>query len=329
MPKIIFESEIEDLLSVLAHGRQVIAPVFERKSSAEEKYTFRKWEKGRVPALDYPTTILPPKEFLLPPHETLFNFRGQDTSPPEFQKTVLFGLNISDLEGIFLLSQVFARPAHDEVYTLRRKDFLIVGVDRFSPPKNIPFDLYLMKLPGKRYAGFAGSKEGQNILRNKFFKSQSIRVPSVKKGVDPLLSDKELSRAIEKSKNHKVWDELAEICFGCGICSYVCPLCYCFEAHDEIDFSGDGKSSGRRCRTWDSCLLEHFAETSHHNFRPELRDRIYSWYFHKFVRMPGEYGFVGCVDCNRCIVFCPAKINYRKVLEEVLADYKKLNRRKK
>ena len=80
---------------------------------------------------------------------------------------------------------------------------------------------------------------------------------------------------------------------------------------------------GGRERRWDSCMLPDFAVVSFKNFRPEYEDRIYNWYHHKFVRMPREYGFVGCIDCGRCITYCPARINYRKVLEKLIADYPK------
>jgi len=56
------------------------------------------------------------------------------------------------------------------------------------------------------------------------------------------------------------------------------------------------------------------------NFRPELTQRIYNWYYHKFVRMPKEYGKFGCVGCSRCIAYCPARINYLEVLEDVVLE---------
>jgi ferredoxin len=70
-------------------------------------------------------------------------------------------------------------------------------------------------------------------------------------------------------------------------------------------------------------MLPDFAKVTFHNFRPETKDRIYNWYYHKFVRMPREYGFPGCIDCGRCITFCPANINYREVLKELIDDSKK------
>lgn len=147
--------------------------------------------------------------------------------------------------------------------------------------------------------------------------------------LDPLLAQTQrLSQTIKDSINDPIWDDLAKICLGCGICSYVCPLCYCTNLNDKIDLDNSQCSSscslckGSRSRIWDSCLLDHFSQVAgKHNFRAKLRDRIYNWYQHKFVRFPKEYGQVGCTSCGRCIKYCPAKINYRKVLEEVLVKY--------
>lgn len=319
MAKVIFKSELPDLLAELSAFGEVYAPVFQGHTF--ESVVFKKYKKGDAFALPYGVTILPPKKFVIPPREELFTFiKGKMTSP-SLDGFVIFGVNQNDLLGINRLDAVFAEGIEDVAYKNRKDKRLVVAVDRFSPP-TATFDLYLMEVEPELYVGFAGSKKGMTILKSKLFKSKSLSVPTVKKGKDTLLLNPNLPRAIEKSKNHPVWKELAEICFGCGICSYVCPMCYCFETEDALDKTG-GLGAGKRLRTWDSCLLPHFAETNAGNFRKELEERIYNWYFHKFVRMPKEVGFVGCVDCNRCVVYCPAKINYRKTLEKVLLDYEK------
>lgn len=312
---------------MLSKDRRVIAPVKKHEHSTAGQFAFMEFDPSVPLSTNYGTTILPPKEYLLPPIEEIFRYEDKLATEIESEKTIIFGVDLDDLLGIHYLTKIFEKPIADKPYLRRRENTLVIAVDRFSPPKNVPFDLYLMKIPGNRFAAYAGSIGGQKILKNRLFKDQSIRVPQVTKKKDNLLLDPETFRAIEKSKNHPVWDELAEICFGCGICSYVCPLCYCFETEDQMDLGTAVSPKGARCRTWDSCMLAHFAETTAGNFRPELRDRIYNWYFHKFVRMPREFGFPGCTGCNRCAIFCPAKINYRKVLERVTADYKKKGRK--
>lgn len=321
MARIIYESNIPDVIEFLAKEARVYVPAVADHKSHTGGQIFTEYKKGQALDFSYTVTVLPPKEFLLPPQEILFNYKNNKISSPRNYKKVLFGISYEDLEGVNKLGEIFERPIKDDAYENNNKENIIVAIDKYSPPKNLKFDLYLMRIEEGVYAAYAGSKIGQKIIKTKHFRNQKINVANTIKKPDSPLSDPELSSAIEKSKSHPVWNELAEICFGCGICSYVCPLCYCFEVEDKIEFSEENR--GSRCREWDSCMLKSFANTTHHNFRQELRDRIYNWYFHKFVRMPKEYGFSGCVDCHRCTVYCPAEISYRKTLQIVLDDYKK------
>lgn len=323
MARVIRKENLERLIFDFAKNQKVFAPVYKNGQSVFGKYIFEQISSKSNLAFWYPTTTLPPKEILLPPKDTLFDFKDDKIKPPVLEKTFIFGVTSYDLEGVFCLDKIFEKPVSDLVYKRRRENIVIVAIDHFSPPKDVFYDLYLMILSEGLFAAFAKTKEGQKIISLPYFFDKKITIPTVKKKKDELIFDKDLSEAIERSKDHKVWDDLAEICFGCGICSYVCPLCYCFEVEDEIEFSRKQQAQGQRCRMWDSCMLAHFAETTNHNFRPELRNRIYNWYFHKFVRMPKEFGFPGCIDCNRCTIYCPAKINYREVINKVLKDYKK------
>lgn len=328
MAKIITKDNLKSLLFALSEKQKVIVPVLKNEHSTLGKYVFEEIGNNSKIVFDNAVTSLPPKEFLLSPKDVLFQFEGSKIlAPPKTEKTVFFGLNTNDMEGVFLLAEIFSKPVADNVFEKKYRNFTFVVVDRFSPPKNIPFDLYLMKINEDTFAAFAGSKKGREIIKAKHFYDKKVSIPIVKKKEDDVLSEKNLPKIIEKSKNHKIWKELADICFGCGICSYVCPLCYCFEVEDRVTLAGKDENVGERCRSWDSCMLAHFAETTNHNFRPELERRIYNWYYHKFVRMPREYGHVGCVDCNRCVIYCPAKINYQKVLKELTVDYYKKARK--
>jgi sulfhydrogenase subunit beta (sulfur reductase) len=316
---IIFKNDLPHWASDLSKERLVIAPVKSEGVASFDSTKFKVYEKGDHLELNYGTTILPPKEYTLPPKETLFHFFKDRIEAPTPHPTLFLGLNLEDLDGVTKLDQIFEKPITDEPYQKRKDNRLIVVADRFSPPSDTSFDLYLMWLNDDILAAFPKTKAGKKLVHSKYFKEHPLRIPKVKRTKDSLLENPKLKKALAQAKNHPVWKELAESCFGCGICSYACPLCYCFETEDDVQ--GLGELKGERCRTWDSCLLSHFAETSSFNFRPELSDRIYNWYHHKFVRMPKEYGFYGCIGCNRCAIYCPSKINYRLVLQRVLKDY--------
>lgn len=320
MAKIIYDSQMADFLAEISSGLDIYVPT-PKKNHHLGQYYFAKWAPGTPLELNYPVTILPPKEFLLPSGEVLFSFEKDRVTLPKPGKQVLFGLSYEDLDGVSKLDAVMNSPIIDVAYNNRREQTFIIGLDKYSPKGELEFDLYLQEFEPGVYAATAKTKQGQKWLSSKIFKSHNMKIANITHANDPILSDPELPKAIKESREHPVWQELSEVCFGCGICSYVCPLCYCFETEDKIEF-GD-TSCGERCRNWDSCMLKNFTAITNHNFRSELPDRIYNWYFHKFYRMPREYGFVGCVDCNRCTIYCPAKINYHRVLSRVLADYKK------
>lgn len=320
MAKIIYENNFEDLLLELSKKYLLVAPL-EKADSQGKKIIFTPFKSGGKLALNYPTSILPPKKFLLPPTEILFSFTNEKTKEPKENPLLVFGLSYEDLEGIFLLSKLMSEPVIDEPFQERFEKTAIIAIDRFSPPKNIPFDLYFQKLNEDAYAVFTGSKLGQIISKSPLIKTRQMTIPKVSKKKDPLLSNPALPKIIKNSRNNPVWKELSSLCFGCGICSYVCPLCYCSETEDKLEVVQAGELTGARCRSWNSCILPKFADTSTHNFRSELPERIYNWYYHKFYRMPKEHGFIGCIDCNRCTIYCPAKINYRKVLERLVKDY--------
>ncbi len=326
MAKVIFENNLKELALSLSKDAKVFAPVKTHPNSTYSQYSFVEFSKEMELVIDYPTTNLPPKEFLLPPKDILFTYSNGQSQSPVIEKKVIFGLSYEDLYGVEKLTKLFSSPIKDDHFLEIKDSTLIIGADHFSPPKSLNFDLYLQKINSEIYVGHAGTKKGSQILKNSLFKNQEIKIPKVSKKKDLLLSNPDLPKIIMKSKDHPVWNDLAKICLGCGICSYVCPLCYCFEIDDEIDITKDDICS-TKCRTWDSCMLNSFAETNAGNFRGELSERIYNWYFHKFVRMPKEYGFSGCVDCNRCVIFCPAKINYRNTLMRLVKDWESKNER--
>lgn len=323
MTKIVYESQLVDLVDSLSEESPVFVPTENDLNSFTGQYKFSGYKKGSSIVFRYPFTVLPPTEFILPPKEVLFSFFEGQIVESEFKEQVIFGLSLEDLKAISQLREVFESSPKDRLFSARIEKTTLVAIDKFSPPKEVLYDLYLQEIETGAFLAFTGSKKGKKILEKPFFKESEKPFPKILPANDIILGNPKLPMAIKKSKNHHIWDELSSICFGCGICSYVCPLCYCYDVTDEV---GPKKNEGKRLRSWDSCMLASFTDSSAGNFRPELRDRIYNWYFHKFVRMPKEFGFSGCINCNRCTLYCPAKISYKRTLKIVLDDYEKKER---
>jgi sulfhydrogenase subunit beta (sulfur reductase) len=274
--------------------------------------------------LHYGVTTIPPAKYLFPAREDIVCFKNNKVVGTKIEgrkERILFGLDLADLEGINKLDEEFSSPIQDEIYSKNRENTYLFSIDHFDPEPGTPYDLHFKKTNGK-YEVTAGSSMGREIISNyPLFREIKTENPKEMRVKESPTQNLDLYKIIEEAKDDPIWDKLAETCLGCGICTYVCPVCYCFETEDKVNIEGVTKCEGCRQRRWDSCMLSDFASISSHDFRPELRDRIYNWHHHKFVRTPKEHGFVGCVDCGRCIVYCPARINFHETLNYLIKKY--------
>jgi sulfhydrogenase subunit beta (sulfur reductase) len=320
----ILSKDLEEFLNDLINRLPVYGPV-EEKTETFSKYRFKKLQHAKELKLNYGPTVIPPKKYLFPAKGDLFRFEKNEIFPPTNKEIVLFGVNKRDGEGLFYLDEIMTKPIPEEDYQKRRELVKIVIIDSLPPSNALHCDLYLQKVDDGHLLAFPFSEFGEALVRKKYFGfDKNVGTISTRNLEDDVVFHPRLAEIIESSREHKIWDKLADKCFNCGICSYVCPLCYCFEIDDRVEITSNIKTDvkGARIKRWDSCMLPEFGKVSFKNFRPETKDRIYNWYFHKFVRMPRDLGFPGCVDCGRCIHFCPAKINFREVLKELIEDDK-------
>jgi len=315
------------LAESLSGEYDVYGPVNTHDEAVFSKYNFRKIKPGDRIEFHYGVTTVPPTKYLFPARGAIVCFKNnKEISKKSAKQTrrILFGLNLSDLEGIGKLDKQFASPIQDEMYARNRENTYLFSIDHFDPEPETACDLHFKKT-GNKYEVTAGSAFGREIISgNQLFKESKTKNPKTYEAKESPVYNLGLYKIIEEAKDDPIWDKLAETCFGCGICTYVCPVCYCFETEDKVSIDGMTKCDGCRERCWDSCMLGDFATISSHDFRPELRDRIYNWYHHKFVRTPKEHGFVGCVDCGRCIVYCPARINFHETLQYLIRKYGKI-----
>ncbi|MEZ4812467.1 MAG: hypothetical protein R2883_03115 [Caldisericia bacterium] len=82
---------------------------------------------------NYVRTILPPKKYLMPQHESLVSFKLGEN--PEFSevveapKQVIVGVRPSDVRAIKLLDDVMISNNCDKNYKARRDNTIIIGID--------------------------------------------------------------------------------------------------------------------------------------------------------------------------------------------------------
>ena len=292
--------------------------------------------------LEYSTTILPPKKYLLPPAEVLFSFDRSNgttvTQPPKPQPTVIFGVHTCDVHAIQLIDHVFSSGHADPSYIDRRKVTLVVSVECLAPCDEHSFcksmgtlsadegyDLHLTDL-GDAYAVDIGTAAGAELLEK--YTSASAASPDDMQRLNKVIGEKwpkfpyrlnfdvsELPSLLDMSMKSPLWEELGQRCLSCAACTNVCPTCFCFDVRDEVELD---LKRGQRTRHWDSCQLDEFATvTGGHNFRKSraLRQR------HRFLRK-GKYileahKYLGCVGCGRCARACLVDITPVGVFNEL------------
>ncbi len=341
---IIEKVKIKNLVGELAKKMPVFLPVRKPnrivaqsvaggKINGAIESVFEKFNAETEPDLDYLPTLRSAKEFFLPAKEEIFISQKSRTNTLHAPKPfALFGLNARDIEALDQLDEIMSKPNEDFFYLQKRKMATIIGV--INEPIKIPppADLVLLKINSDQYQVISYTQKGINLNKNRLFKKEKELIFSAGKQTaqneimpklrELLLNPELLADAVKWSwkQDLAIWDELASLCLGCGICTYVCPLCYCFSMEDSVSL--DGKC--RRCREWDACTLPRFAQISGgYNFHKTIRERYYNWFFHKFVRSYKEYGKSQCVACGRCQKYCPAKIDIEKYLLRIVENYKK------
>jgi ferredoxin len=267
------------------------------------------------------------KFLFLPIREEIFEYKNDKVleKKESLAPTIVFGLNILDLQAFGLYELVFAK---DPYYQKRRQANVVIGYsngleDDFRKYKSfhqkfeenilehLSFDIFIEKQKNNNLKVFTGSEKGQKLLDD-FGLSDYENIEFAgfipEEGPDPQLL--KLQEKVKNSFSDKVWEELNAKCLACGRCSVVCPTCFCYDLIDEPGLSGVTK-----IRQWSSCFYNDFSTMApNHEILNTVKKKIYFWYFHKFVRIPEEFKYPGCVSCMRCWKVCPVDINIKKVL---------------
>lgn len=277
---------------------------------------------------------LPFKKYFFPPVEETFTAQKEKTSAPKApKKFILFGLNFFQLEALNYLDEIMKKPNEDFFYFQKREHSFVIGLVDFKIDFASAGDMVFEKFSEGKYKVWAQNSKVEDFIKKykKFFEEENE--PQIDKNliIQPvpenqdwsvrmrklLLDPEALAQAVENSKDNPIWDELAQKCLGCGICTYVCPICHCFSIEDTVKLD----DSRIRCRKWASCILSEFSRVAGgHNFRPDLKQRYYAWFYHKFVRAYKEYGRSQCVGCGACKRNCPAGIDIKEILERILSN---------
>ena len=330
------KKELQSFVNNILKKYDVIGPkkkksqfIFDRISSFDEI------------ALDYTTTILPPKKFLIPQKEKLFSFNLNDNDisekPQIEKKQVLFGIHTCDLNAFLLLDKIFMDENPCPRYAKRRDKLILVALTCNEPTEfcfcdslgtgpspSEGYDLLLTDL-GNEYLIESGSKVGESLLSltdgksaeaSNFKKKENI-IESAKSKFERKVNTQNLPGLFQKNLDHPIWKELGEKDLACAQCIHSCPTCYCFDVRDDINLNLD---SSTRYREWDACFLKEFAEVAlEGNYRKDRSSRIRQFMGHNLgwggsEQYQLEESSTKCVGCGRCIKTCPVGIDITEVV---------------
>ena len=329
--KILKKDRLPGFLERLVRERQVFAPV--RKG---EVILIREIDSPSQVILAYRNAKESPKSALFPQREALFRYRTEkgkaevDVPAGAAKGRVLFGIRPCDARGLLLLDKVFGGGCGDPYYMEKRRDTVVVSLGCADPNPSCfcltmgggpcsaeGSDLLLLDL-GDFHLAEAVNEKGAALLEDQAFEQSDEESLSLAEKIrkqaeacmQPVAKKENLEQDLERLFNDPVWKDLAESCLSCGICTYLCPTCHCFDLCDEA--SGQ---AGERIRVWDSCQFPLFTQqASGFNPRPTVKERFRQRVMHKLSYLPKSQAMTGCVGCGRCVTDCPVNLDIREVM---------------
>ncbi len=332
---------LDALISRLSRDYRVVGPV--KRNGA---WAWSDVEPGSPLALDYPTTMLPPREFFAPPRELLFRFRRGDDGrfafeePPPDRPVALVGVHGCDLTGLRVLRSFHESSCRDRVVPGRLDRAFIVGLACWAPCQAEAFCRDMGSLEGESpsalYAWDIGDVLLVKVLSNRGREILQEVTPLEAATADELVTlrrrqrlrheafpahlgfaPEKLAVALQAAEADILWDANADRCLSCGRCNLVCPTCTCFDVCDVASLSGGG-AEGSRLRSWTGCQVPGFSKVAGgHDFRPTRTQQLRYRIFRKGKYMPERYGMVGCTGCGRCAAHCPTHISIREIFHQV------------
>jgi len=326
------KQKVRQWLDALRQEFEVVAPV-----TRYGEVLFESLSDANEVTLDYGNTLMPPKEFFLPPTETLFSFTSSKGGfsialPEEAEKRrVLFGIRPCDVNALAILDKVFSGEQRDEYYLDKRQRTTLVAIGCNQPSETCfcgsvgagpslssGFDVLLTEIDNAYFVEVASEKGEElvgkvpGLFRKATNEGRVAKERVVERAtglVDQPVLAAEVARRMEARIDDAMWEKMGKKCLQCGGCTYLCPTCWCFDVADRVE---DGQ--GCRMRYWDCCLLPGFSRMAGGlNPRASAEDRIKQRFYHKWDYFVESYGVLQCVGCGRCTETALCHIDWKEV----------------
>jgi len=300
--------------------------------------------------LSFQNAILSAKFLFLPQSERLFEYSLDSARDDahilkevrkDYSPRAVIGVRPCDARAFRLVDVNFdTEKFRDPWWVKAREATTLVGLGCTSPCSTCfctsvggaPFDEagldVLLTDVGEVFLAKALTDKGENLLKTgKAFETAEKELVDRATTIQQEAAAKIVSR-VDTSRLAELdtltlfeadfWEGLHFACINCGVCTYLCPTCWCFDIQDETH-----GSAGSRIRNWDSCMFPLFTlHASGHNPRGEKIQRVRQRFMHKLKYYVDKYkNGVACVGCGRCVQHCPVNIDIRQVFQ-LMNEYK-------
>lgn len=331
--KKIKKRDIARLLDELSGKFSVFVP-----SRAQGVSRWSQWDGEDLSFLDwYRNTVVPPKALFFPPMEEMFRFHKDkdghsiELPPPEGKRWLIFGIRPCDARALAVLDLTFRDAYEDPYYLPKRERGVLVGLGCTRPYDSCfcsslgggpsgagDVDLMLTDI-GDEFLMEAVTDKGKELLNKASpaqaaTKADEAKAKAAKEQAQAKVTRKVATEGITDRlrtsfEDEAYWGEVAAKCVSCGICTFLCPTCYCFDISDELL-----NREGTRFRSWDSCAFPLYTKMPMENPREEKWRRLRQKVCHKYEFYPMNFGVIACTGCGRCIRLCPVNWDITQTL---------------
>lgn len=304
---------------------------------------FQRYRSGTAPVFNR-LTRMSPKEIVQPQVESLLRFQytkaAEDAAGVQLalddgidaKPSLVFGARPCDARAFVLTDRVFTGgPVVDVHYRARRENTIFAtlvcreadsacfcSAVGGGPADTEGSDLRIIPVEGglvlellQERAGPLLEELGEPASASLEEAANRVVEEVSRQCVGDINTEGSIASFNERFEDQDYWRDVAERCLSCGVCTFVCPTCYCFTITDEMrDLQGE------RIRSWDACMFcQYTLEASGHNPRPTKMDRYRNRVGHKFSYFPEKYeGLFSCTGCGRCVRSCPVSIDIRRAV---------------
>ncbi|MFC1715071.1 4Fe-4S dicluster domain-containing protein [Candidatus Poribacteria bacterium] len=333
---VLSKEELLNIIHTLSSHHEIIAPVEE-----ENGLYFRSVESPKQIVWEFANTVNNIKDFFFPPRQELYELKNDEIKSYESNTSALgdpeSGINriilfsrACDAQALTLMDRLFIGEYEDPLYKQLRENTAIIGLSCLEPDKRC----FCLSLGGGPFHT-EGMDASITPLGKSLYTIQLITEKARRLFPDSILAVggqitaedkerlKELKNAAESvikrqinipenmvgSFDSEYWQYVSQSCINCGICSYLCPTCHCFDIVNE---------GYLRVRCWDTCSSNTFTRmAAGEDHRREKYKRYRQRVFHKFDYYKDNFDAVACVGCGRCTTHCPVKIDIVEVVNNL------------